>query len=117
MPISGSADTRITRSAQHIVHQPVGPLIAEVRGMKNMMRIALALALLLMVYGVSPAVAESMTSASPGMLSGLEGFAVRIFGRLPESGALLIWGTGLALASRAVARRRDDSGKVTPPNS
>jgi hypothetical protein len=91
------------------MHPAVGPVIAQVRGMKNIMRIALALILLLMVYSVSPVVAESMTTANPGLLSGLDGFVFRIFGRLPESGALLIWGTGLAVASRVVSRRRDDS--------
>lgn len=79
--------------------------------MANILRNALALAILLLVLGASPAVADTVTNTNAGLLNGLSAFAARVVSRLPESGALLIWGTGLAVASRAMSRKRNDSDK------
>ena len=79
--------------------------------MANILRTSLALALLLLVMGTSPAVADTVTNTSSGLLGGLGNFATLAMSRLPESGALLIWGTGLAAASRAMSRKRNSSDK------
>jgi hypothetical protein len=79
--------------------------------MANILRTSLALALLLLVTGASPAVAETVTNDNSGILDGLSSYASHAMSRLPESGALLIWGTGLAAASRAMSRKRNDSDK------
>lgn len=79
--------------------------------MAILLRTTLALALLLLVSGAGSAVAETVNNTDPGLLDGLGNLTVRAMSRLPESGALLIWGTGLAAASRAVSRKRDGSNK------
>ena len=92
----------------HILHWPDH---CSRDGMANILRTSLALALLLLVTGASPAVADTVTNTSSGLLGGLGNFASLAMSRLPESGALLIWATGLAAASRATSRKRDSSDK------
>ena len=79
--------------------------------MAILLRTSLAMALLLLVSAASPAVAETANNTDPSLFGGLGNLTVLVMSRLPESGALLIWGTGLAAASRAVSRKRDGSHK------
>lgn len=68
------------------------------------------MALFVLAYAVTPVVADSdpvaVATGSFGVVAGLGSVAVRLVGRLSEPGVLLIWGTGLAAVSRALARKR-----------
>lgn len=75
-------------------------------GMRPAVRTFLFLVLAAVTWGVSPAVAGTVPTYPSGAVGGLAGVAARALSRLPESGALLLWGTGLAAASRAVARKQ-----------
>ncbi len=70
---------------------------------------ALATALLLLACASAPALAAidagAAIAASPGLVAGVIGSAGRVFSRLPESGVLLLWGTGLAVVARALLRK------------
>ncbi len=70
---------------------------------------ALATALLLLACAGASALAATDTgvaiAASPGVVAGVIGSAGRVLGGLPESGALLLWGTGLAVVARALLRK------------
>lgn len=72
---------------------------------------ALAVALLVLACATAPALAATDSGAavvaSPEFVTSVFGLAERVLGRLPESGALLLWGTGLAAASKVVSRRPD----------
>lgn len=72
---------------------------------------ALAVALLVLACATAPARAATDSGAavvaSPEFVTSVFGLAERVLGRLPESGALLLWGTGLAAASKVVSRRPD----------
>ncbi len=74
---------------------------------------ALAVALLVMAWIAAPALAASDSGAaamaSPDGVTGVLSLAGRVLGRLPESGALLLWGAGLAAASKALPRKPDSS--------
>ncbi len=74
---------------------------------------ALAVALLAMAWIAAPALVASDAGvtavASPDVVTGVLSVAGRVLARLPESGALLLWGTGLAAASKVLSRKQDDS--------
>lgn len=74
--------------------------------MANALRSSIVMALLVLACVAGPAAAELATPPS-----GILGLASRVLSHLPESGALLLWGTGLAAASRAVSRKRNDPHK------
>lgn len=77
--------------------------------MANTQRASIVLALLALAWAVTPVVAESDTvsvaTGSLGVVAGLGALAVRVVSRLSEPGALLVWGTALAGASFAFARK------------
>ena len=80
--------------------------------MANTQRASIVMALLVLAWAVTPVVAdsESVSVATGGFgVAGLGALAGRVVSRLSEPGALLIWGTGLAAASRALSRK--SSGK------
>jgi hypothetical protein len=52
------------------------------------------------------ALAFGTVPAAAGALSGLSGSAARAVAGLNEPGALLVWGTLLAVTARALARRQ-----------
>lgn len=77
-------------------------------------RASIAIALLVLAWAVTPVGAEddtlSVATGSFGVVAGIGALAVRVVSRLSEPGALLIWGTGLAVASRVLSRK-PHSGK------
>lgn len=77
--------------------------------MARLARTFLLLALMLTAsYGISAAASDtSNTDAVAG--PDTRGLTARTLDRLPESGGLLLWGTGLAVASRLVSRKGKDS--------
>ena len=75
--------------------------------MSTTARASLAMALMIIACGAGSVSAESFTTSQAGLLGGVEQLALRALGHLPESGALLLWGTGLAAASRALSRKPD----------
>ena len=68
-----------------------------------MLRASLAMASFVLAFVASPALAATVAPAT-GLFIYFGIVAGQVLRGLPESGALLVWGTGLALASRAVAR-------------
>lgn len=74
---------------------------------------SLVMAVLVLAGATAPVLADldaSVTAAaSPEVVTSVIGFAERLLSRLPESGALLLWGTGLAAASKALSRKPDAS--------
>ena len=92
----------------------VGASIAIGESMATTQRASIAVALLVLAWAVAPVVAEddtlSMATGNLGVVAGLGALAVRVAGRLSEPGALLLWGTGLAVASLALSRKQS-SGK------
>ena len=70
---------------------------------------ALATALLLLACAGASVLAATdagvALAASPWVVADLIGSAGRVFSRLPESGALLLWGTGLAAVAKALLRK------------
>lgn len=87
-----------------------GVTIASSMGMPKFEPAALAVALLVLACA-APALAGTDSGAavvaSPEFVTSVFGLAERVLGRLPESGALLLWGTGLAAASKVVSRKPD----------
>jgi len=73
-------------------------------------RASIAMALFVLACAVTPVVADfdtvAVASGSFGVVAGLGTVAARLVSRLSEPGALLVWGTGLAAASRALSRKR-----------
>lgn len=78
--------------------------------MLKTLRTSFLLALMVSSY-VGSAAATDSASVDPGPVAHARGFAARTLDRVPESGALLLWGVGLAAASRALARKRSDSAR------
>lgn len=77
--------------------------------MTRLARTFLLLALMLMAsYGISAAASDTSTADA---VAGADtrGFTARTLDRVPESGGLLLWGTGLAVAARLVSRKGKDS--------
>lgn len=72
--------------------------------MVNTLRTSFTVALLVLTCAASASAADAPEMSS-GFVASARGVAGRALNRLPESGALLLWGAGLAVASRAVARK------------
>jgi len=75
--------------------------------MMNTLRTSLTMALLVLTC-VADAGAVDSSPVDHGFVANARGAAGNALNRLPESGALLLWGSGLALASPAVRRKRND---------
>lgn len=74
----------------------------------NTLRTSFMMALLVLTCVASAGAVDS-TPADHGFVTDARGAADNMLSRLPESGALVLWGTALAAAARAVARKRKDS--------
>ncbi len=73
------------------------------------LRTSLTLALLVLVCVATVAAADTTATDTEAADAVGTAAATGPFSKLPESGALLLWGTGLALASCVVARKRSDN--------
>lgn len=78
--------------------------------MMNALRTSFTMALLVLTC-VATAGAVDATPADRGFVANARGAAGTMLNGLPESGALLLWGTGLVAASLVFARKRNDSEK------
>ncbi len=76
--------------------------------MMNALRTSFTMALLVLTC-VATASAVDATPADRGFVANARGAAGTMLNRLPESGALLLWSTGLVAASLVIARKRNDS--------
>ncbi len=74
------------------------------------LRTSLTLALFVLICAATVAATETASSEIEAA-DGARGAATRALSSMPESGALLLWATGLAIASCAVARKRTDPDK------
>ncbi len=74
----------------------------------NTLRISLTVALLVSTC-VAAAGAVDSAPVDQGFVANARGAAGNMLSRLPESGALLLWGSGLAAASLVIGRKRNDS--------
>ncbi|MEP7117811.1 MAG: hypothetical protein ABI880_09525 [Acidobacteriota bacterium] len=78
--------------------------------MKFTFRSSIALALLALAWFIGPASAHA-AAATVGLAGTVGGFTARLFSTLPESGSVLLWGSALAAASLAMARKGDRAEK------
>lgn len=76
--------------------------------MMKVLRTSCTMALLVLTCAASADAVDS-TPADQGFVANASGAAGNMLSRLPESGALLLWGSGLAAASLVIGRKRNDS--------
>ncbi|HUU32869.1 MAG TPA: hypothetical protein VMW48_02335 [Vicinamibacterales bacterium] len=75
-----------------------------------MLRTSFTMALLVLACGAGVGAVDAPPVDS-GIVANARGVAGGALNRLPESGALLLWGTCLAAASLALSRTRSDTDK------